>query len=211
MALERIKLPVEGCLPRGAADALMREADDRVACFLEDGESRRAPRFIPSDTLSVYAALEYIRRHRLAKGLRFCEWGSGFGVITCQAFLQGFTRAVGIEIEPQLVAHARELAADFDLPVEFYCGNFVPDGCRVSCDKSNDSWELLPPAAIKENVASYSYNSWGFTPSDFDLIFAYPWPGESQMTEDLFELTAAKNTLLLTYYGIEDLNLFRKT
>ncbi len=44
-------------------------------------------------------------------------------------------------------------------------------------------------------------------PDDFDVIFAYPWPGEEQVIFDLFADCAAVGALLLTYHGQEGLRL----
>ena len=55
-------------------------------------------------------------------GTLFCEWGSGFGVVTCLAAMLEFD-ASGIEIESDLVDAAEDLSADFGLAVEFMCGS----------------------------------------------------------------------------------------
>jgi hypothetical protein len=57
----------------------------------------------------------------------FCEWGSGLGVVTCLAALLEFD-ANGIEVDSTLAHASRLLAADFDVPVEFAQGNFIPAG-----------------------------------------------------------------------------------
>jgi hypothetical protein len=47
-------------------------------------------------------------------------------------------------------------------------------------------------------------------PDDFDVVFAYPWPGEEQVIFDLFAGSTAVGALLLTYHGLEGLRLHRK-
>ena len=47
-------------------------------------------------------------------------------------------------------------------------------------------------------------------PDDFDVVFAYPWPGEEQVIFDLFADTAAVGSLLLTYHGMDGVRLQRK-
>ena len=47
--------------------------------------------------------------------------------------------------------------------------------------------------------------------TELDVVFAYPWPGEEEAVVDLFEAFAADGTLLVTYHGLEDLRLQRKT
>ncbi len=46
--------------------------------------------------------------------------------------------------------------------------------------------------------------------SDFDLIFAYPWPKDTAITNRLFNRFASTDALLLTYNGRESMKLLRK-
>jgi hypothetical protein len=46
--------------------------------------------------------------------------------------------------------------------------------------------------------------------NDFDLFFAFPWPGEHVFFETVFEACTADGALLLTYRGREGMNLTRK-
>jgi hypothetical protein len=79
---------------------------------------------VASDYSRVYEILHAVAASRLAPGNLFCEWGSGFGVVACLAAMLGFD-ACGIEIEAELVHHARRLADDFGLPVHFFHGSFL--------------------------------------------------------------------------------------
>src|SRR5438874_6164144 len=89
----------------------LREADERIDDFQVWS---RVPAFVPCDFEGAYRVLRAIADSTLARGLRFCEWGSGFGVTTCLAAMVGFD-ACGIEIDGELVAHAQRLADDFEL------------------------------------------------------------------------------------------------
>jgi len=51
------------------------------------------------------------------------------------------------------------------------------------------------------------YEDLGLDVDDFGLIFAYPWPGDEQVLEDLFDQYAATDSVLLTFHGIEDLKV----
>ena len=84
----------------------LRDADRRIEDFLY---SARVPAFVPSDYPSAYRILKALNDHPVARGNRFCEWGSGYGVVTCLAAMLGF-EAVGIEIDAGLVDCARRLA-----------------------------------------------------------------------------------------------------
>lgn len=85
---------------------------------LIDAAGERAPRvdwfdFVASNYPVVYTLLSALQRGR------FCEWGSGLGVVTGMAEMLGFD-AFGVEIHEPLVQQSRELLAEFDLksPIE---------------------------------------------------------------------------------------------
>jgi len=73
--------------------------------------------FVPSDYQVVYAVLYSIPRGR------FCEWGSGIGVITGLADMLGFD-ACGIEINDQMATASRKLLADFGLSATIKTGDY---------------------------------------------------------------------------------------
>ncbi|WP_417380764.1 class I SAM-dependent methyltransferase [Gimesia sp.] len=186
--------------------AFLREADERVSQFLQ-ASPRRATGFVPSDFKTIYHALQAITDENLAPGNSLCEWGSGFGVVTSLASMLEFM-ACGIEIEEELVEASRLLADDFGLPVEFVQGSFIPSGAESCVDE-----------AYAENNAEYSwlitdaddgYEELQLDPEDFDVVFAYPWPGEEYLITSLFEKYAARGALLLTYNSLESVRLRRK-
>jgi predicted O-methyltransferase YrrM len=174
----------------------------RYIAQLEEETRASIPAFVPSDFELVYRALVAINSSSVATGRRFVEWGSGAGVVTCLASLVGFD-AVGIEIESKLVERARELAREQGIATQFAIGSFVPHGAQPSIDGMGDvSWLSLGGAD--------GYAELELDPDDFDLVFAYPWPGEEQVIFDLFIDTAAIGALLLTYHGLEGLRLQRR-
>jgi hypothetical protein len=186
--------------------AFLREADLRVSRFL-DNSPLRATGFVPSNFKTVYHALQAITDANLASGTSLCEWGSGFGVVASLAAKLEFM-ACGIEIEKDLVDASRKLAGDFGLPVEFVQGSFIPSGAE-SCAEE----------AFADNNAEYSwlitdaddgYEELKLDPDDFDVVFAYPWPGEEYLITSLFEKYAAEGALLLTYNYLESVRLRRK-
>jgi SAM-dependent methyltransferase len=158
--------------------------------------------FVPSDFELVYRALVSIQTRRLATGRRFLEWGSGLGVVACLAEQLGYD-AAGIEIEQRLVNIAESLAANHGEGVQFVCGSFVPDGAEVRLDRLSD-------VAWLTTDSPDGYEELELEPDDFDVIFAYPWPGEEQVIFDLFAVCAAVGALLLTYHGQEGVRLHRK-
>lgn len=192
-------------LPPGTPDlpgdvrTFLREAERRVERFQAEG---RCPAFVPSDYPRVYAALRAADEAGLIPGRWFCEWGSGFGVVACLAALLGF-EACGIEAEPELVAAARTLAGDFDLPVEFARGSFLPG-------RLGSGGPAGEPFAWLTTDGRNGYDVLGLEPGDFDVVFAYPWPDEERLTAEVFRRHARPGALLLTYHGGDELRLRRQ-
>jgi hypothetical protein len=187
MSLERVFLPTEKMALPGDVRRFLHEADRRIDRFLH---SCWAPGFVASDFACVYASLCRLETSGLAPGRYFCEWGSGFGVVSCLAAMLGFD-AWGIEIRGELVDASRRLADDFDLPVEFGRGSFVPRRAG--------------------SAGGAGYEEIGLEIKDFDVIFAYPWPHEERRTARLFHRHARVGTLLLTYHGGDEVRLRRRT
>jgi len=46
--------------------------------------------------------------------------------------------------------------------------------------------------------------------NDFDLVFAYPWPNDVELTHQVFDRCAARGALLLAYYDDDAIALYRK-
>jgi hypothetical protein len=198
MPLVHVDLPHNDSKPPGDVLAFLREAERRIEEFQSD---RIIPSFVPSDFGRVWAVLEALAQGAVAPGMLFCEWGSGFGVVTCMAAMLDFD-ASGIEIEPELVDHARQLAVDFDLPVEFVCGSFIPPDSE-DCFQPGQRFTWLNTDTGRDDDLELG-------PADFDVIFAYPWPDEERVVESLFERHASPGSLLATYRGGDDFRLQRK-
>ena len=114
MALLDVKVsPYDGPVPP-LVRQFLDEADRRIELFQQ---TSRIVGYVPSDFEGVYRLLRAILDQQLAPGTRFCEWGSGIGVIASLASTLGFD-AVGIEIESDLVEASQTLADDFELDVE---------------------------------------------------------------------------------------------
>jgi SAM-dependent methyltransferase len=201
MRLVEIELQLpETAIPAHVAQ-LLEHSQQKIA-GLETYAQPTLAAFVPSDFEQVYHALVAIRSLRLATGRRFLEWGSGLGVVTCLAEWVGFD-AAGIEIESRLVEMAEKLAADHGVAAQFVCGSFLPAGAEPRLDHLSD-------VAWLTTEGSDGYEELELEPDDFDLIFAYPWPGEEQVLFDLFADYAAVGALLLTYHGQDGLRLQRK-
>jgi hypothetical protein len=89
--------------------------------FIEEGLRRSKSidcfDFVPSNHQVVYSVLLSMPRGR------FCEWGSGIGIVTGLAEMLGF-EACGIEIDERLAAASRVLLADFGLSSAIETGSY---------------------------------------------------------------------------------------
>jgi len=190
MPLTDVALPKSTtALPREVREFLS-EADDRIDEFQRE---TRVPAFVPSDYEGAYSVLKALIASPFLRGNRFCEWGSGFGVVACLAANLGFD-AYGIEIDNELVEAARRLAEDYHFEVEFAQGSFVPRGGDAQVHAAGSySWFTTE--------SDYVYSDIGHKPDDFDLVFAYPWPDEEVVTAELFDHFAGTGALLATYTG----------
>lgn len=194
MPLKDLHLPVSLAPLPPEVRRFLRAANRRVERFRRE---RPIGGFVPCDFERAYAVLHALAGSHLTAGNLFCEWGSGFGVVACLAAMLEFD-ACGIEIEPELVEAATQLADDFDLPVQFMQGSFIPRGAAIgSAGRSEYSW-----LATDEDDLELG-------PDDFDVIFAYPWPDEEQLAADLFERYARAGAVLVTYHGGEEFQLRR--
>jgi hypothetical protein len=204
MTLQSINIPdaIKGLEHTPAAARLIDLANDRIEAFMLANDSV-TENFVPCDFHLLDQSLTWIEQNHLLTGRRFCELGSGFGVAALLTSLRGM-ESVGIEIESALVEQASNLADDLGLPANFYCGSFVP----------RDISGILGLALEVEHVETHEgevYEEIGLGLDDFDLFFAFPWPGEQPFFEAVFHAGAADNSLLLTYRGRDGMHLIRKT
>ncbi len=199
--LPLLDLPLATTTARPPADVrrFLREAGRRVRRVQR---AERVSAFAASDFGAVYSALCEVEGAGGLPGRWFCEWGSGLGVVSCLAATLGL-EAWGIETEPALVCAARRLADDFALSVEFVRGSFIPAAARR---------ELLAGRefAWLSTGGRCGHEALGIGVDEFDVIYAYPWPDEEGLVEQLFEGHARPGALLLTYHADRGLRLRRK-
>lgn len=206
MPLLDVELAMHGLSLPTDVEAFLNEADSRIARFNEVSPAR-ARGFVPSDFATVYRALRPIAEGQLGPCHSFCEWGSGFGTVASLAAMLEFD-ACGIEIDRTLFELSIALAQDSGLPTEFVHGSFVPQGGEAIAEEvySSNCGDFF----WLETNADDAYGELGLDPDDFDLIFAYPWPGEEDVIDSLFEYFAADGALLLTYVEVDSVHVRRK-
>ncbi|TWT46724.1 hypothetical protein [Botrimarina hoheduenensis] len=193
-------------LPRRVRE-LLDDADERIERFYQDRRNSPLPGFVPCDFVMAHHVIGLLVQQNLATGGRFCEWGSGAGVVTCLASLHGFD-AIGIEIEEDLVELAEALAEDHGIEAEFIFGSFLPEDADDCLDEH--AAELDREVTWLRTDGTNAYEQLGLDPDDLDVVFAYPWPGEEGVIFDLFAEFAAVGALLLTHHGEQGMKLQRK-
>lgn len=203
MSFETIEIPDSiSVQPLSApAEALIDHANDAIEAFML-ADQEVIENFVTCDFHLVGQALVWIQQNHLTSGNRFCEWGCGVGVATMLAAMQGMD-SVGIEIEPSLVEQSAAVAEENEVDAKFCCGSFVPRHSeRVSTVAAEVANVVTDEGEIYEEI--------GLAIEDFDLFFAFPWPGEHGFFEAVFDDHAAVGSLLLTYRGREGMHLVRK-
>lgn len=207
MALQEVDLLIDDDAIPEAVQHVLLTSHIGVNEYLENHQKDLSG-FIPSCPESVYRALRSIFVRNVARGFSFCEWGSGYGTVTCLAAILGF-EAVGIEIDPQLVNASRGLANRFELSAVFAHGSFVPAKARALSEEAfRDNDGRYP---WLQNRADSAYHTLGLSPEAFDVVFAYPWPGEEYFVRELFHSSASTGALLLSYNDTGSMTLLRKT
>jgi hypothetical protein len=186
------------CIPDETLDRLLidgRDAWDEFGVLA----SERFHRFIPCDHAGAYLALRKLRD----RASTFVEFGSASGVVTIIADLLGY-EAVGIELEPWLVERSLDIAERFHSGATFVEGSFVP------LEFQDDVVDLSPDFHTP-TVGACAYEELGIGLDDFDLVFAYPWPGEEDWLREILRRFARPETLLLTYDVAEGFRVGRCT
>ncbi|MCP5070932.1 MAG: hypothetical protein GY946_30580 [bacterium] len=203
MSLETIDLVFEERAPSPEVARFLVKAQRTLDTFTESRVGDPITGFVACDFARVWQGLAHVKRAHLIPGNSFLEWGSGLGAVTCLASMLGF-EASGIEISQPLVDASEELAAEYEVAAEFVCASYIPEGGEhLVLNEGDMTWiDTSGPSA---------YDDLGLDINDFDLIFAYPWPGEEHALLDLFEHYASRGAVFMTYNGVEDLRAVRKS
>ncbi len=145
------------------------------------------PNLIQADIRGARESLRDLR----PRGRAFLELGSGLGIITIIADLLGYD-AYGIEIEPRLVDESFRLAESCGSTAVFVEGSFVPPDFQEEVELLNADFDTVTAGAD-------AYEEMGMAIGDFDLVYAYPWPDETEWLHSLYHRYAAPHGALLTF------------
>lgn len=160
----------------------------------------RAPGFHPfvaADYEVVEAALLKLR----APGRSFLEWGAATGIITIMADLMGFD-ACGIELDASLVETARAVAARHGANARFVAGSFLPAGYRWRAPDGDSRTGTI-------GQGPSGYLQLGRALEDFDVVFGYPWDGETALMRDVMQQFGRRDALLLLNDTIGGVRAYR--
>lgn len=191
----------ESPIPDNVA-GMLAQADEMLQSYWDQFHRKPIEQYVACDFRDVWRALSAVTQMGIAPGNTFCEWGCGFGVVTAMASLLDWD-AIGIEAEPFLVDQAKKLLRKTGIPAEIVCGNFLPDGADQLARTQDDH------ASLFHQVPS-AYRQIDLQCDDFALVFAYPWPGEHEYLQQVFQEYAGDQSLLLMFLGPYEIELFRK-
>lgn len=191
--------------------------------------------FHPSDFVGAYYRLFELNRrlrgpdgHSVPSHQRpsFCEWGSGLGVVACLAERIGF-QCTAIEVDKTLHRAALDWHDRHGSQVRLLQGSFIPDDALHSKTTGNSpdppprKLELTGGASDKSGYGEESMwldlnaksvfdcQNPSLSPTDFDVIYAYPWPGEAEFMYSLFKKISRPGAYLLTFHGAGQFHLHR--
>jgi hypothetical protein len=207
MAIEEIEVEVPEVVLPDAVARLIATCSRGWERFFADNDDQ-APRFVPSVPEIVFAALKEVTAQHLPPNRVFCEWGSGFATATCMAALLGY-KAYGLEIEAELVSLSRAIARRLRIPVEIICTSMFPKG--YGSYSGVGGAELVKPESFSHpNRSPLRYDGMDIDIADIGLFFAYPWPEERELMQELFDAVAAADAILVAYYTDKKVGVFRK-
>ena len=209
MAIEEITMEGPEARVSDTVARLIETCSRGWARFFADND--QAPRFVPSVPERVFAVLEEVTTRNLPPNRVFCEWGSGFGTATCMASLLGY-EAYGLEIDEELVRLSRAIARRLGIPAKILCTSLLPEGYEAYAGV--DGAALVTPESWRdrndEARGPLRYDGMEIAIADIGLFFAYPWPEERELMQELFEAVAMEGALLIVYHTDTDIRVFRK-
>lgn len=202
--LARIPIPSSVDASTVPADVQERIAQARrdIEAFQDRWDRPQIEQFVAADYELVYQSLDWTLQSQSRIGQRFLEWGCGFSIVSALAATLGLN-AIGIEAEADLLAEGRKTIAAWNADVELIQGDFLPPGA--------ESLAYDPTLPSLGHGVDNGYEQLGLDLDDFAIIYAYPWPGEDDFHEAVFDRYAARGALLMLFCGPHDVRLWRKT
>lgn len=173
--------------------------EDATRCWQEF--ERRRPgyhTYVHADWRGAVAPLRALAR---TDGT-FLELGSGLGVITILADLLGLD-AYGIELDPWLHGQSLALAERHGSRAMLAHGSFVPEAARHHMAHTDTDF-----LTVREGEPAF--REIGMQLADFDVIYAFPWPGEEDRYLELARHHARRDAKLVLYSSVEGYACFQR-
>ncbi len=202
--LRSIELPsrVDSRSIPSAVESAIAEALLRIERFQDRWDRPQIEQFVAADYRHVYQAIDWTIETQMPIGRRFVEWGCGFAIVGAMAATLGLD-VIGIEAESELLRQGEQTIQRWGVDVELVHGNFLPRGSDRLADDP-----MLP--SLNHPVAP-AYDAIGLDLDDFAIVYSYPWPGEDDFHEQVFDRHAAVGALLILFCGPNDIRVWRKT
>jgi hypothetical protein len=209
LALLNIQIdPCESAIPRLVAKTIA-DAWETIQAFQTQTRNNPVKGFHPSDFEGAYQWLVGLKKQFSQNAIpRFCEWGSGFGVTSYLAQSLGY-EATAIESDPKLFQAAQRWQNRIGASFTHLNGSFIPPSF-LEKHQSITAFNPTPTLWLNLNVESRSESN-RLDSHEFDLVYAYPWPGEEEFIFELFDVVSKPGALLLTFHGAADFRLHQKT
>ncbi|MEE2639342.1 MAG: hypothetical protein VX768_01835 [Planctomycetota bacterium] len=211
MSLERMQLQLdESALPE-AARRIITSGRQAIEAFQAVSHTDPVPGFHPGDFEEAWRWLVAVSGqldHRSSP--RCCEWGSGFAVVSALASLVGF-QCTAIESDRRLFKASARWLHGLGAELEHLQGSFIPADFSSSWKESQAAAEMGSMSLWLDLEARFALEGKEEANAIFDLVYAYPWPGEETFVFELFDFSARRGAWLLTFHGAADFRLHRKT
>ncbi|MFK8111757.1 MAG: class I SAM-dependent methyltransferase [Rubripirellula sp.] len=185
------------------ADVLSRIKHDcsRIEAFQDRWDRPQIEQFVAADYSHVYQVLDWTLETQIVTGRRFLEWGCGFAVVS--SFASRFDLdVIGIEAEQELLVEGHKTTQAWKVSAELIQGNFLPPG--------SDSLADDPTLPSLGHPVPDAYEQLELDLDDFAIVYSYPWPGEDDFHEAVFDRYAGVGSLLILFCGPNDIRVWRK-
>ena len=202
--LQRIEIPssVDKIEIPARVRTWIAEARQQIEAFQDRWDRPLIEQFVAADYELVYQSISWTRDHVPMIGNSFLEWGCGFASISAFASTLGM-EVIGIEAERDLLDQAEKILAGWKINIELVHGNFLPQGSEAFADDPT-----LPSLGHRVECG---YAAIGMDLDDFAFVYSYPWPGEDDFHEFVFDRFAALGALMMQFCGPNDVRLWRKS
>jgi hypothetical protein len=107
---------------------------------------------------------------------------------------------------------SRAIARRLGIPVEILCTSLFPAGYEAY--SGGDGAVLVTPESLSdhndEDRGPRRYDGMDIAIAEIGVFFAYPWPEERELMQQLFDAVAKEGAILVVYHTDTDIRVFRK-